>query len=149
MSDDEDNYLSDKFLLGDTVSTPSKPQTYAERRKQSQRQSELRNLQNKKKSRKQLEEEARQEGLKSSLFERARADEEQYGKQNKALSMMMKMGFKPGQSLGRTEDAEPTTQEDTPATVTTNEQKQEENNASGSHSSHRVQPLPIDMWAGE
>ena len=59
MSDDEDNYLSDKFLLGDTVSPPSKPQTYAERRKQSQRQSELRNLQNKKKSRKQLEEEAR------------------------------------------------------------------------------------------
>ena len=100
-------------------------------------------------SSRQQEEEAREAGLSESLFDRAKADEEKYGRENKALAMMMKMGFKPGQSLGRTEDAEPTTQEDTPATVTTNEQKQEENNASGSHSSHRVQPLPIDMWAGE
>ena len=91
MADDEDDYLSDKFLL-ESAPSLSKPKTYAERRKEAQRLAAIKNEQNRKKSRRQLEQEAREEGLSKSLFERAK-DEEAAGQQNKALAMMMKMGF--------------------------------------------------------
>ncbi|KAN0127040.1 RNA-binding domain containing protein [Russula decolorans] len=49
----------------------------------------------------QLELDSREEGLSKSLFERAEDDKASgRGTENKALSMMMKMGFKPGQALG-------------------------------------------------
>ena len=55
-SDGEDDYLSDKFLLESVAAgTSSKPITYAERRRQAQRQSEIKNVQNRKKSRKERE----------------------------------------------------------------------------------------------
>ena len=47
---------------------------------------------------------AREEGLARGLFDRAREEAaEGGGQQNKALAMMMKMGFKPGQALGADE----------------------------------------------
>jgi hypothetical protein len=161
MADDEDDYLSDKFLFGDSAPQPSKPQTYAERRKQVQRLAELKNAQNRKKSRRQLEEEALEEGLKESLFERAKEEEEKYGRENKALSMMMKMGFKPGQSLGRAEESgekeeklgerDPTPTLLVRATSSEYEGTPEipESGASGLRSAHRTQPLSIDVWTGE
>jgi hypothetical protein len=107
MTDDaEDDYLSDKFLFGTTSNpTPSNPVTYADRRKQAQRQSELKNAQNKIKSRRVREEEAREEGLRTSLFQRAEAEEQELGRKNKAMSMMLKMGFKPGNALGAPDTA--------------------------------------------
>ncbi|KAJ6629166.1 hypothetical protein B0H10DRAFT_2173116 [Mycena sp. CBHHK59/15] len=78
---------------------------------------------NKLKSRRQREVESRTEGLSKSLFERAK-EEEDAGlvSGNKALSIMMKMGFKPGQSLGRPEETD---------------------------LAHKIEPLPINEWAGK
>jgi hypothetical protein len=96
-----EDYLSDKFLQ-DLQSTSSAPKTYSQRRKEAQRHSKLKNEQNKLKSRHQRELESRQEGLTKSLFEKI--DEEVQaglGQGSKALNIMMKMGFKPGQTLGQ------------------------------------------------
>ncbi|KAI0751355.1 hypothetical protein C8Q80DRAFT_1156875 [Daedaleopsis nitida] len=106
MSDEEDDYLSDKFLLEATqASSSSATKTYADRRKEALRKAALMNEHNRTKSRRELEREAREEGLNRSLFERAQEEAQESGTQNKALAMMMKMGFKPGQALGK--DGEP------------------------------------------
>lgn len=99
MADDaDDDYLSDKFL---TITEAQKPKTYSEKRKEALRKSLLKGEQNRTKSTRQLELESREEGLSKSLFERAEDDKASgRGMDNKALSMMMKMGFKPGQALG-------------------------------------------------
>jgi hypothetical protein len=96
--DSDDDYLSDKFL---TVAEPQKLKTYTEKRKEALRKSHSKNEQNRTKSRRQLELESREEGLSKSLFERAQDDKASgHGPENKALSMMIRMGFKPGQALG-------------------------------------------------
>jgi hypothetical protein len=99
MADDsDDDYLSDKFL---TINEREKPKTYSEKRKEALRKSLLNDEQNRTKSTRQLELESREEGLSKSLFERAEDDKASgRGTESKALSMMMKMGFKPGQALG-------------------------------------------------
>ncbi len=98
---DEDDYLSDKFLFASTAAaSSSSSKTYSDRRKEAQRKAHLKNEANRRKSRKQRHEEELQEGLATSLFEKAQAEREQLGTENKAMSMMMKMGFKMGESLG-------------------------------------------------
>ncbi|KAI0650018.1 hypothetical protein C8Q79DRAFT_900584 [Trametes meyenii] len=99
MSDEEDDYLSDKFLI-DAAASSSVPKTYVERRKEAAKRAALKNEQNRTKSQR----EAREEALARSLIERAQEEARESGQQNKALAMMMKMGFKPGQALGREED---------------------------------------------
>ena len=102
---DEDDYLSDKFLVeANSSASSSTSKTYAERRKEALKRSALKNEQNRKKSLKEREREAREEALNRSLFERAQEEAQGSGQQNKALAMMMKMGFKPGQALGKEED---------------------------------------------
>ncbi len=108
MSDEEDDYLSDKFLVeAAAASSSSASKTYADRRKEELRKAALKNEQNRMKSRRERELEAREEALNRSLFERAQEEAQESGQQNKALAMMMKMGFKPGQALGK--DDEPAT----------------------------------------
>ncbi|KAJ4472305.1 hypothetical protein J3R30DRAFT_3299184 [Lentinula aciculospora] len=98
--------------------------------------------------------EAREEGLNKSLFERAREDEtEGNSGLNKGLSLMMKMGFQPGQSLGRphndsSKPNEPLKSEisslgNLVAPVYT------EGSPSGIGSSHRTEPLPLSEWSGK
>lgn len=99
MADDEDDYLSDKFLV---ESSSSAPKTYSQLRKDAERQAKLKSEQGRIKGRRERELESREEGLSKSLFERAK--EEDRGTENKALSIMMKMGFKPGQTLGTAVD---------------------------------------------
>jgi len=107
MTDEEEDYLSDKFLQQLTSKVPpSSSKSYAERRKEAQRQAEIRNLAGRTKSRKELEKEALEtlkEGLNTSLFEKERLAAAEGGAQSKAMKMMSKMGFKPGQALGRQE----------------------------------------------
>jgi hypothetical protein len=92
MSDAEDDYLSDKFLAESLASSSSKKLTYVERRREAQRKAEIKNVQNRKKSRRQLEEESRQEGLSKSLFEKAKEEEQTgAGGTNKAMAMMLKV----------------------------------------------------------
>ncbi|KAK0206236.1 hypothetical protein DFS33DRAFT_572726 [Desarmillaria ectypa] len=136
MSDNEDDYLSDKFLVENTSST--RPQTYSSLRKEVQKKSLLKNEQHRQKSRYQREVESREEGLSKSLFTRAKEEQEAgIATGNKAMSIMMKMGFTPGQSLGKTDD-EPA---DTAPSIDV---------ASSSKKSggHKVEPLPLNEWEG-
>lgn len=160
MSDDEDDYLSDKFLL--TAPAPfTSPKTYGQRRKESERVGALRNEQNRKKSRRQLEQESREAGLSKSLFERAQEEPLGAG-QNKALTMMMKMGFKPGQALGQPEpgpsssEAEPASTPIPDDTTSQNSRKQTPEILPSSSAEqpksnirHLVAPLPLNEWSGE
>lgn len=150
MADDEDDYLSDKFLaLSEAAS--SKPSTYAEKRKQAQKASQLKNEQNRLKTRRMRELEAREEGLGTSLIQRAQDEAAESGKQNKALAMMMKMGFQPGQSLGSgPSDASPA------VAISPSPPVQAERSRSPSASAepsrkplHRIEPITIKEWSGE
>ena len=108
MSDEEEkeDYLSEKFLAGIVAQSSSGPKPYAQRRREAQRQSELRNLAGRRKSKKEIEREnleALKEGMGTSLFEREKLGE--VGGPSKAMNMMAKMGFKPGQTLGKQREA--------------------------------------------
>jgi hypothetical protein len=151
MSANDDDYLSDKFLAAPSTSS-SAPRTYRQLRQEAQKRSQLKHERNKPKSRRQLELESRESGLSKSLFERAQDEEASgIGSGNKALSIMMKMGFKPGHSLGRTgghdQPAEsPSVVESTddlsPAT------RQGDSPPPKAHTIHKTEPLPLQEWAG-
>ncbi|KAH7100562.1 hypothetical protein BKA62DRAFT_771333 [Auriculariales sp. MPI-PUGE-AT-0066] len=128
----KDDYLSPKFLAEPTTTTSrSQAQTYAERRRAAQKAAEIKHEQNRKRSRRELEEAAR-ENQTTSLFARA---ENEGG--SKAMDMMRKMGFKPGQSLGRN-DAD---DEDADAPP-------ESNPGLGIKTKHRVEPVTASIWEG-
>ena len=142
MSDEED-YLSDKFLVNPSETT--QPKTYAQKRQQAQKQSHLRNLQNQTKSRRQREQESREDGLRTSLFERAKHDKD--AGPSKALGIMMKMGFQPGQSLGKPEDTPPADSDvlSLPAPEDSQIHSQAAETRVGNH---KTEPLPLNEWAG-
>ncbi|VDB83302.1 unnamed protein product [Peniophora sp. CBMAI 1063] len=118
MSDDEDDYLSDKFLFStEEPSTHKRPSTYSDLRREAAKKAQDRSIANRVKSARELREEA----LSKTLFERAQEEAEARRKAeaadadaagssnaggNKALAMMMKMGFKPGMALGKGNDEE-------------------------------------------
>ncbi|KAI7901917.1 uncharacterized protein BX663DRAFT_512896 [Cokeromyces recurvatus] len=89
MSDEEDDYMSAKFLENaEEFELKRKEETYSERRKKQLREQEKKSHI---KPRAQLEAEEREKGLKRSLDE---------DKNNKGMKMLTKMGFKKGSSLG-------------------------------------------------
>ncbi|QRW12758.1 G-patch domain-containing protein [Ceratobasidium sp. AG-Ba] len=148
MSDEEEDYLSDKFLASLESSKP--PATgnasYAERRRIAQRESERKRLEGRIKSRRELEEEARREGLSRSLFEKEKDAEQQgSGGGSKAMSMMLRMGFKPGESLGKKE--EPKLKSEEPPEPG-DEKEEVEEGGKKLKSGHLTEPLPLAMWAG-
>ncbi|KAF8485004.1 hypothetical protein DFH94DRAFT_624403 [Russula ochroleuca] len=97
-----------------------------------------------------LELESRTEGLSKSLFERAEDDKaSSRGTENKALSMMMKMGFKPGQVLGV-----PATVEEGPAPIRTTPPRRNPTPETVAiqpqiHEGRLVNPLPLNVWSGK
>ncbi|KAF9469065.1 hypothetical protein BDZ94DRAFT_1286943 [Collybia nuda] len=103
------------------------------------------------KSRRQREIEAREEGLSKSLFERAKEEEDAgISPGNKALSMMMKMGFKPGQSLGKIdEDISNISSLPEPGININTEEMEEKNTVVKNLKSHKIEPLPLNEWAGK
>ena len=153
MADDtDDDYLSDKFL---TITEPQKPKTYSDKRKEALRNSLHKDEQNRTKSTRQLELESREEGLSKSLFERVEDDKASgRGTENKALSMMMKMGFKPGQALGVPANVDVNEGSTSIGTTTPPSRR----NLSPSpeavgiqpqiHEGRLVNPLPINEWTG-
>lgn len=164
MSEDEDDYLSDKFLLDRNATPTSQPRTYSQRRKEAERIAALKNAQNRKKSRKEMELESREEGLSKSLFERAKEEESSGSGQNKALAMMMKMGFKPGQTLGRTDEEEETKGDASEASPEPPSEsleihlgkrkasealEDEQPSVPSSSTKHIAVPLPLNEWAGK
>ncbi|EGO01784.1 hypothetical protein SERLA73DRAFT_166301 [Serpula lacrymans var. lacrymans S7.3] len=162
MTDEEDDYLSDKFLAN-LEAKSSAPKTYAEKRKEAQKQAKLRDEQNRLKSRRQREVEAREEGLSKSLFERAKEEQEAgVGTSNKALSIMMKMGFKPGQSLGKSDENQDETVAASlpppPSAPSEGKGKSESRERSEPIDStelasfqvrHKVEPIPLNEWTGK
>jgi hypothetical protein len=168
MSDDEDDYLSDKFLARlEEASKPQQQKSYTEKRKQALKRSQLLNEQNRKKNRRQMELEAREEGLQTSLIQKAQEEAQETGKQNKALAIMIKMGFKPGQSLGEShEESSSSTSIDGGFNSTRTIEMSEDTRGCGDEAEtsttqpdsrplgfaaykHRVEPVPIKEWAGE
>ncbi|KAF7355180.1 G-patch domain-containing protein [Mycena sanguinolenta] len=152
MSDSEDDYLAniDKFLVDSKA--PSAPKTYSEIRKEAAKQSKLKSEQNRIKPRRQREIESRTEGLSKSLFERAKEDEDAgLGSGNKALSIMMKMGFKPGQALGKADALNGDTQpeESLPDKEPIAGPSNADSSANPKTVGHKVEPLPINEWAGK
>ena len=110
------------------------------------------------------------------MFERAKEEEEQHGKQNKAMNMMLRMGFKPGHSLGSNDsgshgtgdsdrNTKVQTEVDSSVTVTattselhttssllpkaTPEYASQASNEEAPDSKHRSTPLPVETWIGE
>jgi hypothetical protein len=139
MSDDDDDYLSDKFLLPEAIHA-AQPKTYSDIRKEALNKSTSRNEQNRTKSRKQLEQESRTEGLSKNLFAKAKEEEAAgLSSGNKALSMMMKMGFTPGESLGRANSQE--------SSSTVNEGSGNPSSESSS-TKHKIEPIPLNEWDG-
>jgi len=168
MSDDEGDYLSDKFLAQlEAASKPPQPKSYTDRRKQALKQSQLLDKQNRKKSRKQVEVEAREEGLQTSLIRKAQEEAKESGKQNKALAIMMKMGFKPGQSLGESleESSSPSSTGGNLGNAQTTETPDvagerdveaeaptpppESRTSAFAAYKHRAEPLSIKEWSGK
>lgn len=147
MSDEED-YLSDKFLV-ETAASSSQPKTYTQRRQEFLKQSRVKDEQNRPKSRRQREQESREEGLRKSLFERAKEDNE--GGKNKALEIMLKMGFKIGESLGHKEGLparEGTSSPRRSGSETRESSEPREQRNTPSDSTHRAEPLPLNEWSG-
>ncbi|KAG5341831.1 hypothetical protein C0989_007656 [Termitomyces sp. Mn162] len=148
MSEDEDDYLSDKFLIPE-VSTSTQHKTYAQLRKDAEKKSRFKNEQNRIKSRRQRELEARKEGLSKSLFERAKEEEDAgISPGNKALSMMKKMGFKPGQALGKVEEPVVKPVESSQNTQAPAEAGHSSPDSTTSVSGHIVKPIPLNEWQG-
>ncbi|OAX42895.1 hypothetical protein K503DRAFT_766298 [Rhizopogon vinicolor AM-OR11-026] len=151
---DEDDYLSDKFLV--ETAAQSAPKTYAQRRQEALKQSRVRDEQNRMKSRRQREQESREEGLAKSLFERAQEEEAAAGG-SKALGIMMKMGFKVGQTLGKTEDGPPgvtiplpgpSEDESSRGTSRDRSESADEEDSKG-RPRHTAEPLPLNEWQGK
>lgn len=154
---DEDDYLSDKFLV-QAAAVPV-PKTYAQKRREALKQSQVKNEQNRMKSRRQREQESREEGLSKSLFERAQEEEMAAGG-SKALGIMMKMGFKVGRSLGKTEDSPPKNTVPLPGPSLSEDQSEQGTSRAQSESAdlgedlkgkprHKVEPLPLNEWQGK
>ena len=113
-----------------------------------------------------MELEAREEGLQTSLIQKAEEEAKESGKQNKALAIMMKMGFKPGQSLGESlgESSSPSSIDGNLGSVRATEMSgiAGERDAEAESSTppseprtsafaaykHRAEPLPIKEWSG-
>lgn len=173
MSDSEDDFMSDKFLVAEASSKPA--QSYADKRKAAQKK----HLEAQPKSLKLREEEARRKALATSLFDEYKPGEKdaptaasQPG--GKAMNMMLKMGWKVGEGLGRKGD-------DNPEPVNPDEEKPQPGNLSDedagptavakaglgmasrkrrrstdspaadgpSTSKQRVEPIRISRWAGQ
>lgn len=155
MSDSEDDFMSDKFLVD--TGPPAKSTTYSEKRSAAALKS-LRSGQAKNKiPLKQLEEQRRREGLSTSLFDRpeptassSRIDSPSAAPPKPAgaaMSMMMKMGWKVGEGLGRKRS---------PSPPSTSKRVKEDEDRGGigsrakitSNSQTRVEPLRISLWSG-
>ncbi|GAA5865823.1 hypothetical protein JCM1840_006263 [Sporobolomyces johnsonii] len=92
MSDSEPDFDDPRFLID--VPVPTADLSYAERRKRKLIQAEDKG---RTKSRKQREEDAREEGLSTNLIAR----DTEHGEESRGLRMMKAMGFNPGEALGR------------------------------------------------
>jgi len=147
MSDSEDDFMSDKFLV--EVTKPS--ETYSTSRSKqalkSHRLGQAKNLV----SHKQLEAERRHVGLSTSLFDTLDPPSEGSTSANgggigiggnKAMEMMKKMGWKVGEGIGRKRSASPDLVGEKRVKI------DEDIPRGGIGSKPRLEPIRVSMWAG-
>lgn len=150
MSDSEDDFMSDKFL----VDVPkAAPKTYSDRRNLASLASHRKAQAGQQKTHKQMEEERRREGLATSLFDKAATSSAEGEGGPKALQFMQKMGWTPGQSLGKQRSESPPPAKRRRQEGGADEEEVEEDSAParggiGSSSRGRVEPLRISLWQG-
>ncbi len=169
MSESEDDFMSDKFLV-DTNKNPLSD-SYSTRRSAQQLKSLRAGQAKQLPSLKQREIEQRRAGLATSLFDSDHAEGSNGagtasgggggggggGGKGKAMEMMMKMGWKIGESLGRRRSPSPPTQSSKRPKAddgVKDEEEEDEAPRGGLGSSSRAKPIPrtepirISMWAG-
>jgi len=151
MSDSEDDFMSDKFLVD--APTTSGPSTYSDRRNISTLKSMRKGQANNQLSHKQQEEKNRREGLSTSLFDTAKKDESRDGGGGtKAMEFMKKMGWNVGEGLGRKRSESPPPAKRQRQGEVQDEGDDEEDEAPrgglGSRGRTRVEPLRISLWSG-
>jgi hypothetical protein len=102
-----------------------------------------------------MEESALAEGLGRSLFERAKEESTSTSGSNpnpsggnKAMNMMLKMGFKVGQSLGKVDPPEPDLGSSKESNGTKDSAPVASTSTSTSRAAHRAEPIPIQIWSG-
>ena len=154
MSDSEDDFMSDKFLVD--APTPTS-ESYTARRSAAQLKSLRAGQAKATLSHKQREEAQRREGMATSLFEkRNEAEGSGRGGGGRAVEMMLKMGWKVGEGLGRKRSISPVLSQDVKRSrnAEKEEEREEEPPRGGIGSTSRVKELPrtepirVSMWAG-
>ncbi|CAD6586239.1 MAG: hypothetical protein CYPHOPRED_003453 [Cyphobasidiales sp. Tagirdzhanova-0007] len=111
--DDADDFMSDKFVSAAASASAKEPMSYTQLRKEALRRKEERGYT---KSRAEREKEAREQGLRRNILETTSSTTTSIASPstssaptppsvlpntNKALGMMLRMGFKPGEALGK------------------------------------------------
>lgn len=144
MSDSEDDFMSDKFL----VEAPAPEKSHRAKRDaqllKGQRAGLAKNLQ----PAKAREEQQRREGLSTSLFEKADNQEASGSGGGKAMAMMMKMGWKVGEGLGKKDVQEPTTKRKVDDGVDDEEDAPRGGIGSSSRKAPRTEPIRVSLWSG-
>lgn len=176
MSDSEDDFMSDKFLVDAPTASE---QTYSARRAAAQRKSAAKVAQHTAQQRplREIEAERRRAGLARNLLADSDSDDQAEGSaspgersrggsrggivgdgrpgrtqgQSKALGLMKAMGWTPGEALGRRRSASPPTRSRPNDAASAGNGVEEEEGGMrrglGS-SSRRAEPLRISLWAG-
>ncbi|OCF61544.1 hypothetical protein L486_01196 [Kwoniella mangroviensis CBS 10435] len=166
MSDSEDDFMSDKYLidLPSSSSTNSKnTKSYSEKRNIDQLKSLRKGQAKNQLPLKQLEEQRRKEGLSTSLFER---DSNGDQTKNVGMGLMQNMGWNVGESLGKKRSPPPPSSSTTgsrgggglgkrPKFLRGDELEDEDEDepkrggiGSTSISQNRTEPIRISMWSG-
>lgn len=146
MSDSEDDFMSDKFL----VEAPVAAKTYTAKRDAALLKGNRAGLANNKLSAKAREEQQRREGLNTSLFEKKDDPASTTAGGGKAMAMMMRMGWKVGEGLGKSTAA------DLPGSSKRKQDEGEEVDddtprggiGSSSRKAARTEPIRISLWSG-
>jgi hypothetical protein len=148
MSDSEDDFMSDKFL----VEAPAAEKSYKAKREASLLKGQRAGLAKNMQSTKAREEQQRREGLNTSLFEKPDHQEASGSGGGKAMAMMMKMGWKVGEGLGKKDESEAESSAGSKRKVDDAGDDEDGIPRGGIGSSSRkapiTEPIRISLWSG-
>jgi hypothetical protein len=149
MSDSEDDFMSDKFL----VEAPAAEKSYKAKRDAALLKGQRAGLAKNMQSAKVREEQQRREGLNTSLFEKLDHQEASGSGSGKAMAMMMKMGWKVGEGLGKQDIAPLAAGTGMGKRKVDEEEEDEEDTPRGgigasSRKAPRTEPIRISLWSG-
>lgn len=143
MSDSEDDFMSDKYL----VEAPTTSKTYSQRRSHAALKAERKVRADNAAPRREEEAARRHAGLTTSLFDKQAQAEAGGSGQAKAMGLMMKMGWKVGEGLGRRRSASP--ERPTAAGGGGYDDDAPRSGLGARKQEAKAEPIRISMWAGE